>query len=289
MRKLFITGASGLLGGHLIDKAGSRWSVTATSYAHPLPGTLSLDLRDREACITAVRTARPQAIIHAAANSNLDTCERDPEAAAAINTSAVAHLLEAAAWVGARLIFVSTDMVFDGQRGHYTEADPVHPLSVYGETKVAAERLLLQADGNHLVARSALIYGRPRHGGSSFSQWIETRLRSGQNVPLFTDQYRSPIWVENLADALLELAEAEISGILHLGGANRIDRFSFAQQLCSLTGYDPSLLQPTSMHAVVSDAPRPVDVSLDSSRAASLLQIPLLDTTEGLRNMTHKP
>ncbi|HNW60460.1 MAG TPA: NAD(P)-dependent oxidoreductase [bacterium] len=285
MPEMLLTGASGFLGGHLFEKAQSRWQVTAISYRHPLPGTSILDLRDAEACMALVRSRRPQVILHAAANANLDTCERDPAAAREINTTVVGHLLDAAAATGARLILVSTDMVFDGRAGHYTEADAVHPLSVYGETKVAAETLVLQAGGRHLVVRAALIYGRPRHGGSSFSEWIEQRLRQGMPVPLYTDQYRSPIWVENLAEALLELAGSEISGLLHLGGANRIDRFSFAQQLCRSAGYDPALLQPTSMHAAVSDAPRPVDVSLDSRKAGMLLQTPLLDTAAGVARM----
>ena len=286
MPAMLLTGASGFLGGHLLEKASPHWRLTALSHTHPLPGTLALDLRDREAVMALVRDRRPRVILHAAANANLDACQRNPQEAAAVNTATVATLLEAAIEVKARLILVSTDMVFDGARGFYSEEDEVHPLSVYGATKVEAERLVLASPGRHLVARAALIYGRPRHGGSSFSQWIENRLLNGQPVPLYTDQFRSPIWVENLAEALLELAGMEYAGLIHLGGANRIDRYTFATQLCSAAGYDPALLQPVSMHTAVSDAPRPVDVSLDSSRAAALLRTPLLDTRDGLLRMT---
>ncbi len=286
MPAMLLTGASGFLGGHLLEKSSPHWNLTALSHTRPLPGTLALDLRDREAVLALVRTRRPRVILHTAAKANLDACQRHPEEAAAVNTTTVAILLEAAAEVKARLILVSTDMVFDGARGLYNEEDEVHPLSVYGATKVEAEHLVLAAPGSHLVARAALIYGRPRHSSSSFSQWIENRLHNSQQVPLYTDQFRSPIWVENLADALLELAGMEYSGLLHLGGANRIDRYTFATQLCSAAGYDPALLQPVSMHTAVSDAPRPVDVSLDSSRAAALLRTPLLDTRDGMLRMT---
>lgn len=285
MPAMLLTGASGFLGGHLADKARSRWTLTTLSHAHPLPGTQTIDLRDREAVLALVRTLRPHVILHAAANANLDACQRDPQAARAVNTTAVATLLEAAAEVKARLILVSTDMVFDGARGRYNEEDEVNPLSVYGATKVEAEELVLAAPGEHVVARAALIYGRPRHGGSSFSQWIENRLISDQPVPLYTDQFRTPVWVENLAELLLELAGGGYTGLIHLGGASRIDRYTFALQLCRAAGYNPALLQPGSMHDTVSDAPRPVDVSLDSSRAAALLRTPLLDSEEGLRRM----
>ena len=285
MRSLFLTGASGLLGGHLHALAEERWSVTAISHSHPLTGTMPLDLTDRPAVLSAVRALRPEVILHAAANANLDLCQIDPAAAAAINVQAVDTLLEAAGECGARLILVSSDMVFDGTTGLYREEDPVHPLSVYGETKVAAEKLVLAAGPPHLVARAALIYGRPRRGGTSFSQWIEARLRAGEQVPLYTDQFRSPVWVENLAAILLELAETDVSGLLHCGGANRIDRYTFARQLCGAAGYDTSLLLPTSMQDTTSPAPRPADVSLDSRRAAALLKTPLLATEEGLRRM----
>lgn len=285
MRSLFLTGASGLLGGHLYAQAQERWSVTAISHSHPLTGTIPLDLTDRPAVLAVVRARRPDVILHAAANANLDLCQIDPSAAAAINVEAVAMLLEAAHECSARLILVSSDMVFDGSTGLYREADPVHPLSVYGETKVAAENLVLAAGPPHLAVRAALIYGRPRRRGSSFSQWIEARLQAGEKVPLYTDQFRSPVWVENLAAVLLELAGIEVSGLLHCGGANRIDRYTFAHQLCRAAGYDTSLLLPTSMQDTTSPAPRPADVSLDSQRAAALLKTPLLATEEGLRRM----
>jgi dTDP-4-dehydrorhamnose reductase len=285
MRSLLLTGASGFLGGDLLEKAAARWSLTAISNKKHHPGTFPLDLTHREACLAYVRAARPEVILHAAANANLDECERHPEAAIDINVTAVATLLEAANEVNARFILVSTDMVFDGSRGLYVESDVVHPLSVYGQTKVAAERLVMEAPGSHLIARSALIYGRPRHNGSSFSQWIENRLQTGQMVPLYTDQFRSPIWVENLADMLLELADSEITGIVHCGGPDRIDRYAFALQLCRAAGYDAALLQPTSMHDTVSTAPRPVDVSLNISRASALLRTPSLDIQAGLGRM----
>ncbi|NOY61208.1 MAG: sugar nucleotide-binding protein [Calditrichaeota bacterium] len=138
---------------------------------------------------------------------------------------------------------------------------------------------------NHVIARAALIYGRSRGGGSSFSNWMEMRLRKNQTVPLYTDQFRTPIYAGNLAEMLLELAHSDFIGTLHLGGANRIDRYNFGLQLCSLGGYNPGLLQPTSMYDFQPLAPRPADVSFSIDKAKSVLTTKMLSTEEGLLRM----
>lgn len=227
----------------------------------------------------------PDIILHTAANSNLDSCEQNPHAAERINVAATECLAQAAEARGARFIFISSDMVFDGETGFYSENDPVAPLAVYGKNKADAEKKVQYICRNYVIARAALIYGRPKGGGSSFSNWIEQRLTKNQAVPLYTDQFRTPIYVENLAEALLELAQSDFIGTLHLGGANRIDRYNFGLQLCSLGGYDACLLRPTSMHDFQPPARRPADVSLSIAKAKSVLTTKILDTREGLSHM----
>lgn len=287
-RSMLISGASGFLGGALYQKAVHLWRVTALCHSTSMPGMMPVDLTDTDKVHTTVRTVKPRVILHLAANANLDVCEKDPQQAHAVNTAATATLLQAADDIGARLIFVSTDMVFDGRQGNYHELDPVAPLSVYGHTKVAAEKLLLASKGPHVVARAALIYGRPRLGGSSFSEWIEKRLQARQPVSLYRDQFRTPVWVENLADQLLELAANDYCGILHCAGSERIDRLEFGRILCEKAGYDAHLLIPSSMHDHATTAPRPVDVSLNVELAGQVLHTPLLSVEEGISHMTGK-
>jgi len=210
---------------------------------------------------------------------------KNPQQAEQINLTATATLLEAADAVQARLVFVSSDMVFDGRRGMYRVSDAVSPLSVYGRTKAAAEALIQASPGAHVIARAALIYGRPRLGGGSFSGWLESRLRERQAATLYTDQFRTPVWVENLAGQLLELAHNDFSGIIHCAGAERADRFRFGQILCRLAGYSEQLLVPVSMHDHETAAPRPADVSLDTVHTRQSLKTPLLDIEEGLTRM----
>ena len=148
---------------------------------HRVIGTTinSMDVTDLASVKHHIPKSRPDVIIHCAANSNLDECEKAPDKAEAINVKSTEYLITAANELGSRLIFVSSDMVFNGERGNYRETDPVSPISVYGRSKVQSEEILVSLCNNYVIARAALIYGRPVTGGSSFSVWIEKQLKAG--------------------------------------------------------------------------------------------------------------
>lgn len=290
-KKILITGASGFLGGHLMQQAAQDFQTLGVYWHHAPEGKsnnwIKTDVTDYFSVFELVLDFHPDVIIHAAANSRLDDCEEHPEKAKKQNIDATSHLSNMAAKVGARFIFISTDMVFDGKGSLYSEQDRANPISVYGKTKLEAEAIV-QTKQNHVIVRSALIYGRPQYGGSSFFMWMENLLQEQQSVPLYTDQFRSPILVDNLAEILLELCLSEFTGLLHLGGANRIDRHSFGRQMCDIFGYDSSLLEPTSMSEHHPSAPRPRDVSLNIEKAMRILKTPILSTEQGLLRMKNK-
>jgi dTDP-4-dehydrorhamnose reductase len=286
--KVLITGGGGFLGGHLVAQAAGRFDVLATHRNRP-PGqrpasSVQIDLADAASVNKLMDGYRPQIIIHAAANSRLDECEAHPQSAFRDNVAATQNLASAAEKFGARFIYISTDMVFDGSGQFYRETNAPAPLSVYGRSKLEAEPIVCRLP-NYVIVRSALIYGRPADGGSSFSDWIENKLRNREPVPLYTDQFRTPILVENLSEILLELAESKWSGLLHTGGSARLDRFSFGRQLCDIAGYDAALLQPISMDDHRLPAPRPRDLSLCIEKAQLLLKTPILGVREGLSRM----
>lgn len=287
--KILISGGTGFLGGHLIQKAGRCWDTHGTFFqTEPTQagaGWHGLDLHDLRSIADLLRRLRPKVVIHTAALANLDYCERHPDQADAINCRATETLARICAQDSIRLIFISTDMVYDGARGNYLESDAAMPISVYGRSKVAAESALAQQGGNFVVARVALNYGRPAAHGTSFSEWLDQRLRSGQKVPLFTDQFRSPILVANLADLLLELADNDFVGTVNLGGPERIDRYAFGQKYCQIFGLDSTLLQPLAMASLPQDAPRPRDVSMNTARAQQLLKTRLLDIEAGISQL----
>lgn len=289
MYPILITGASGFLGCYLCRTSPLQASVTALYQHHAIPSlpisSESLDVCDGPRLQNFIERLKPSLIIHAAANSNLDDCENRPDQARRLNVESTRLLAEYAGRQHVRLIFVSSDMVFDGRRGMYREDDVVNPTSFYGQTKVEAENVVKELCPNHVIVRTALIYGRPFHGGNSFSHWLENRMRQGIAAPLFYDQFRTPIWVQDLAEAIWQLAHSHFTGTIHLAGDNRIDRYQFGLELCRLAGYDSSLLQRVSMNDVPSPAPRPVDVSLATDLARTVLHRRLLPTIEGLARM----
>jgi dTDP-4-dehydrorhamnose reductase len=244
-----------------------------------------MDLTDLVAMAQFVRKVQPQIIIHSAALANLDTCETQKDLAWRSNVDAARMMAAVAHELGSRLVHISTDMVFSGKRGNYSEEDKPEPISYYGYSKRAAEEDVLNTYPEALVIRVALLYGFPLSGGVNFSAELYHHLRAGSRVKVFTDQFRTPIWAGNAAAAIAELAMKSDHGVLHLGGNERISRSRFAAELARQMDADPQLLEEISMHEIKWLVPRPQDVSLSSPRARQILQTPLLDCREGIEQM----
>jgi dTDP-4-dehydrorhamnose reductase len=285
-KKLLITGASGLVGGNAAVLGRETWNVSAAYGSRPFQAAgmsaVRLDLTDARSIRSLVQSLRPDAVIHCAASSKLDECEADKNRTFAVNAESVRVLAGACADSGARLVFTSTDMVFDGEKGRYAETDPVSPINVYGESKCAAEEHVRRFCADHAIVRVALVYGKPATGGTSFSEGFLKTWRAGKPVFLFTDQFRTPVEVTGLAEALLELAGSSFRGTIHAGGADRVDRYTFGCVLARKAGISAELLKPVSMAGAVLPAKRPRDASLDVSLAGSLLKTRLLGFREGI-------
>lgn len=285
-----ITGASGFVGFWLCSYLSTRYPVTGTYHGNPfyLPGCAasSVDIADRKQVLREAESIRPTHIIHAAALSAPDRCEQNPQKAWDINCGGTAHVLEASDKIGSRMVYVSTDLVFDGMRGDYAEADQTHPLNVYAKTKVAAELLCLKQKKNSSVARITLQYGLNTTGGLSFSDWILERLRNKKNVPLYRDQFRSPAYVADTARGLTLMALKGGAGeIYHLTGPESISRYGFGIKLADIFGLPSALLQPCSMDETRGTAPRPRNVSLCGSKFSDTFGFAPSDVKAGLTRM----
>lgn len=281
MKRLLITGATGFIGERLARDLAGRWEVVRLA-REPGPGGLACDLEEPGALAKAWESARPDAVAHAAAIADPDDAEREPERARRLNAEAAGELAALCRRRGAALAHLSTDLVFDGARSFYREDDPTGPISVYGRTKLEGERLVLAEYPGAAVLRVCLVYGRSRGKRKSFLDTLVSRLGSGQPLRAFRDQWRTPTANALLPDTIDQVLRRGLSGVLHWGGADRVSRWEFALEVCRVFGFDERLAQEAPAAEAAWTAPRPADVSLDSSRLAGLLGARPWTLREGL-------
>lgn len=268
-----ISGAGGQLGSVLL-RTLTRSGAQATGLIYPtgpapLVGmTIRCDLTDRDNLSNVVSALQPTHIIHAAAVTNVQTAFENPGVARNVNVTATAHLVELASQLGSRLVYISTDLVFDGKTGHYKETDSPLPLSVYGQTKLEGERFAL-ATAKGVVARLPLMYGLPDvMRATTFRNQLQT-LRDGQSLRLFEDEFRSPLWLDDAAAALITLAQSDVAGLMHVAGPQRLSRLDMGRIMAMALRCEESLLIPTRQSEIAFSEPRPADVSLCSDVFAS--------------------
>lgn len=271
----WVTGAGGLIGRQLVELApqfapGMRIIALARE---------QLDLTDHAAVARAFREQRPRLVIHCAAMSKSPACQADPARAKLVNVDVTRHLTELAGDIP--LIFFSTDLVFDGLKGNYVETDAPNPLSIYAETKVAAEKIVLQ-NPRHTVVRTSLNFGTSPQGNSAFNEDLMLNLRAGKRVSLFTDEFRSPIPAGVTARAVWELAMQKATGLFHLAGAERLSRFDIGKLIVARTPEFAPQLNAESLRTY-NGAPRPPDVSFNCAKIQRWLSFPLPRFSDALR------
>jgi dTDP-4-dehydrorhamnose reductase len=278
MTRLLFTGASGFLGFNFLRLFNRRFEITGTCLTHlpersPVP-CQRLDLTDQAHVRAFFRDFRPEAVIHAAALSNPNTCQARPEDSRTANLEATAFLAQLCADADIPFVFTSTDLVFDGESAPYREADPPRPVSLYGEHKARAEAEVLSRHPGAVVCRMPLMYGESGPVNPSFLDFMLKAVVEGRALTLFTDEWRTPVSGADAARGLalaLDLAMAgDFRGILHLGGRERLSRYEFGEIFLRVLGR-PEVTPKACLRAdVPMPAPRPRDVSLASARAFGL-------------------
>lgn len=285
--KILVTGANGLVGsrvceqlslkGHEVLGVGRGARRAAGSWRY-----VSVELTQQPDVLKTALPFEAQAIIHTAAMTEVDACEKAPHLAWAANVDAALHLARVARETGAHLVNVSSDYVFDGNSGPYSEEDIPNPRGVYATTKLAGELAVRVLAPSWAIARTAVVYGWPAAGRPNFGSWILSALEKGQAIPLFEDQFVSPTLADSLAEMLCELALRQLPGIWHTSGADILSRFEFARVLCQALGFDESLLKPTRMADLKRASPRPYRSGLKVEKAQRELQAKPLNTAEAL-------
>ena len=270
----WVTGAGGLIGSRIVRSAATQapeWSVRALTRQ-------DLDLTDFAAVQQRFRQERPALIIHCAAISQSPTCQANPTLAHKVNVDVTGLLAELA--VDIPFVFFSSDLVFDGRHGNYREMDVVNPLSVYGETKVAAERLVV-ANPKHTIIRTSLNGGVSPTGDRGFNEQMRRVWQSGQSLKLFTDEFRCPIPAEITARTVWELVARQAVGVYHVAGSERLSRWQIGQLVAARWPKLKPKITPASLKEY-QGAPRPADSSLNCDKVQTLLPFPLPRLTDWL-------
>ncbi len=271
MKRLLITGGSSYLGQHLVPRAIKHYRCLYTTFSHDplgLPKGVTLDIRNRDLVADLVHDWRPDAIIHTAgSNRSEDMVE--------VISRGAENITKAASEVGARLIHISTDVIFDGNKAPYRESDPPQPLHQYGKAKAEAEQIV-SGHVNHVIIRTSLIYGLDIMDLST--KWIIGTLKAGEQITLFSDQIRNPVWAETLSSACLELCESNFKGILNVAGRQSMSRAELGIRMLDWWRF----VDRENLLIDQSDGRWPRDCRLDLSLASRELTTPLLGVDEVL-------
>jgi dTDP-4-dehydrorhamnose reductase len=283
MKKLLVTGGSGYLGQHLLPLAAGQFELVAATHRSPVTASESVffDLTSRDAVERVIFDIQPDAIIHAAA---LNPGQGDEALMMRVNADGSRWVAQVAAEIGARLVHVSTDVVHDGRHAPYSDDAPPTPLNGYGRSKAAAEAAIREECPDAAIVRTSLIYGLQKmdRGTAGFVE----RLQTGEELVLFADVIRQPVWVDSLAVALLKLVNLDYAGLLNVVGREPITRAEFGRKMLRWWGIDAGDQLKSGRAADIS-ATIPLDVRLTIAKAETLLQMRLPGVNEVLA--LHKP
>lgn len=271
MARILVTGATGQLGAALIDWIpflGADYALMPTVHKPGGPSDFEvMPIQDPGAVAKTVAKMRPDWIVNAAAKTDVDACERDPESAWLVNALGPRNLATVGAEQGARLVHVSTDYVFSGSRGRYAESDETDPINAYGASKLEGERLVLEAAPDPLIARTSVVFGPHK---KNFVTWVVDELTAGRPIRIVEDQWVSPTYAGDLAEQILALIEADAKGVYHTAGADRLSRVDMAHAIADQFDVDESLIQPITSSQMNWLARRPRDSSLDVNKVSPI-------------------
>lgn len=281
--KFFITGGSGLLGSRIATVADDKHELVLSHNSNPTDNTVKCDITNEEEVKKIIREVNPDVIIHCAAMTNVDLCEDEVDKAYKVNGDATGYLAKASDDVNAKMIYVSTDFVFDGQKGNYSESDEVNPLGVYAKSKYDGEVQLQRYTSNWAIARVSVLYGW--HERLNFTTWVIDELRKKHEINIVTDQINSPTLADNAAEAMFEIARQDKNGIYHTAGNDLISRYDFTRQIADVFDLDENLINPITSDKFVQKAPRPRDSSLNVDKIEKELNFKMETCEESLIRM----
>ncbi len=241
-----------------------------------------IDLTHRQDVRKVIDEFEPDVIVHTAAVTDVDLCEKERALAWQVNVGSVENLAYAAKLVGAKLIHLSTDYVFDGKSGPYSEVDRPNPISYYGRTKLASENLLLTSGVPATIIRTMVLYGLGLNVKSNFALWLYNNLKDGKPIRVVDDQIGNPTLADDLAYAILKIIELDRTGVYHIAGSDMISRYDFALTLARVFNFNKKLIIPVKSSTFIQPAPRPLKSGLIILKAQTELDVKMSGVEHGL-------
>lgn len=283
---ILVTGASGLLGLNLALQYCEQGEVFGTVYSHELAKApfkvIQADLRDERELSACIDESKPDIIFNCAALANLEACESDPLSARELNVSLPQRLAVISQRHSIKLVHFSTDAVFDGQRGNYSENDLPNPLSVYAKTKLEGEQTVLRSDPRALVVR-VNFYGYSLEGKRSLAEFFLYNLAAGTRVFGFNDVFFCPLLVQHLGDILLEMVKNDLQGLFHVVSPQSLSKYEFGVSIARLFGLNEGLVESVSVNRAGLKAPRSPNLTLNVEKLKGMLNLPIPDQKSGLQ------
>jgi dTDP-4-dehydrorhamnose reductase len=286
-KRALITGGSGLLGSNIVRAIAKDFQVFATynSNYSLIPGCnfCPLDIRDNNNVFSVFQDINPHLVVHAAALAKVDYCEDHQEEAWAINVEGTENIAKASRDVRAKLVYISTDSIFDGKKGMYSEEDTPSPVNVYARTKLEGEKRVQRMNPDNIIIRTAF-YGWSLHNKTSLAEWVVTSLRDRKTINMFNDVFFSPIFTGDLIEIIVKMYHKEIRGVYHVGGRERCSKYAFGLQIAESFGLNVDNIHSSSIASVGLRTPRPRDISLNIAKISRDLDAKMPSVKEGVEH-----
>lgn len=290
---ILITGAYSLLGSALLTTRPKNISVV-TSYHKKKNdfsnikniSSIQIDITQKENIIHNINRINPAVIIHAAAISNVDYCEKNKQLAKKVNIDGTKHIIEAARQRGVTMLFISTNAVFDGKTPPYSEESTLKPINYYGETKAICEELIQKSGLPFVIVRLTTMYGwRPDETRDNPATFIINKLSKQEVLPMVTDHFVNLLYNKQAGNAIWKIILKKYTGVIHIAGSERISRFDFAKKIAKTFLFPQKLIKPVKSSYFKTIAKRPSDTTFTTEKMAKILRITPLSIIEGLEKM----
>jgi len=289
-KRIFITGSNGLLGQKVARAALTKAVVIGCdqSPVSALDGVVyhQLDITDGDKLEQVICKAAPDWVVHTAAITDVDLCEREQELAWQVNVVGTENVVKVCRRSGSKMAHLSTDYVFDGKTGPYREEDPPNPLGYYGRTKLESERSVLEAEA--VVVRTMVLFGYEISVRPNFVTWAAGELKAGRRIRIVTDQWGNPTFADDLAETLLKLCREGATGLFHFSGADYVTRYDMVMKMAALFQSDPNLVIPITTSDLGQAARRPLKSGLRTDKIKEQFGIQPMGFEEALRQLMHQ-